>query len=53
MLKGLEPDVAIVVEKDLAIECLPFAHLEQCKLRRAIRLVRRVIAMPKTWLVRM
>ena len=29
VLHALEPDVAVVVVKDLAIECLPLAHFEQ------------------------
>lgn len=41
------------VEKDLAMECLPFADFEQYTLRRAMRLVSFVTPMPKICLVRM
>jgi hypothetical protein len=40
VLHALEPDVARVAGKDLAMECLPLACFEQYTLRRASRLVR-------------
>ena len=53
VLKTLEPDVPCSVSKDLAMECFPFAHFEQYTLRRASRLVRWVMPIPNTCLVRM
>ena len=54
VLHPLEPDVARHRwRKPLAMECLPLACFEQYTLRRASRLVRYVMPMPNTCLVRM